>query len=306
MALDKVEAASNDAIQRVSRHANVRHGVQEKKVTQLVEQIKFWQYMVRNFHDHEEHLQRTLDELNAYMDELEGLKPSAEGDKDSVREDGTVDFSKIQESKAIEEMTLKAKAEEEKKKKSKVIRRSIPVPQSATVDELVDKGLPVFTEKGYDYEIGEKTRQEFFTEYVQERAYRDVPPPPGEKGSWREVKEAIERGEDVGQKISPEESGEMREMTLDEQANYLLEQYPLRGAKDEQDEDLRHHAITTAVSSMLVRAADPAKAKPTIPMPRIESDESEPESSRPVDATAAPSVNPTESGHSPSEKSAAS
>lgn len=50
-------------MRRVANDANKRQGMQERRVVQLTDQLKFWQYMVHNFHDHEEELARTVNEL---------------------------------------------------------------------------------------------------------------------------------------------------------------------------------------------------------------------------------------------------
>jgi molecular chaperone DnaK (HSP70) len=269
--LDRVEGEANDAMQRVARNNYRKQGMQEKTVKQLTDQLKFWQYMVRNFHDHEEHLARVVGDLNQYMDSVEGYAKDA---SDEVTEDGKIDFDKLREKRAkMQEESLastaeaslhqrqeegrledavdarltakgKAKAGESviegatqagvepeaqraldtfsqlgdfarpasdqeatrKLGKTKVLRREIPLLKTATVEEIVERGTPAFvSDRTLDSEMSESTRQALFKDYVQERAWREPPAPPGESGSWGDVKKMLDAGETVGAPISQRE-----------------------------------------------------------------------------------------------------
>ena len=114
--LERAEDEANAIMGRVAKDSSRRQGMQEKRVTQLADQLKFWQYMVHNFHDHEDRLQETVLELKLLLDELDGvdedeqhhtlLDPEEDPEiaakqrqlrrlkKEQLLADGTIDFKK--------------------------------------------------------------------------------------------------------------------------------------------------------------------------------------------------------------------
>ncbi|EKG06566.1 heat shock 70 kDa protein, putative [Trypanosoma cruzi] len=251
--LERAENDANFVMRRVTADSNKRQGMQEKRVRQLSEQLKFWQYMVHNFHDHEEELQRTVRELEQTLDELEG---NAEDNVSALTTEGTVNFAKAipvnycgEENNAkstpgsnpAEAMakTEKPKAtptlepdkaetdhggQKAKPKVPKIIRRPVPLPKaSVEAQELVEAGHPAL--RGADVVMTESTRSSFFEAQVEERAWREPPTPPGEEGSWQEVKRAVEAGEAVGSPISPQEM--QRPMTHEEMLEVILAMAPI-------------------------------------------------------------------------------
>ncbi|EPY28802.1 molecular chaperone DnaK [Angomonas deanei] len=71
--LERAENEANTVMRRVAADSNRKQGMQEQRVVQLSEQLKFWQYMVHNFHDHEEELLETVLLLQKALDELDGF-----------------------------------------------------------------------------------------------------------------------------------------------------------------------------------------------------------------------------------------
>ncbi|CCW70177.1 unnamed protein product [Phytomonas sp. Hart1] len=245
--LERAEDEANTVMRRVTSDSDRRQGMQERRIVQLTEQLKFWQYMVHNFHDHEEDLQHTVDELRTALDDLDGLT----GDSvDGITAAGTIDFSKIP-NKTIrtsdlakkddhgtihEDATLSSNtvvnrdADPRKVDISEVevppsspsaaspavdsqsssplqsqpplptpVRPTVPLPKLSTeAAELVKAGHPVLVNAPDNVRVTESTRVSFLENLVEERAWREPPRPPGEEGSWIDVKKALDAGEAVG------------------------------------------------------------------------------------------------------------
>ncbi|KEG06985.1 heat shock 70 kDa protein, partial [Trypanosoma grayi] len=211
--LERAENDANFVMRRVTADANKRQGMQEKRVRQLSEQLKFWQYMVHNFHDHEDQLLRTVKELERALDELEGR---AEDNTWALTGEGTVDFATarpinycgegdpargsapLPPSQSTPPTTPPVEAAEgaqegqrEKAKGPKIIRRPAPLPRASTeAQQLVEAGHPAL--RGADVTMTESTRSALFEAQVEDRAWREPPTPPGEEGSWQEVQRAVE------------------------------------------------------------------------------------------------------------------
>ncbi|ESL11587.1 heat shock 70 kDa protein [Trypanosoma rangeli SC58] len=281
--LERAENDANFVMRRVTADSNKRQGMQEKRVRQLGEQLKFWQYMVHNFHDHEEELQRTVKELEQALDELEGY---AEDNTAALTSEGTVNFAKAtpvnncsegdiannaskSPSSPARAATISAtsslgsemahnrpEGQKERQRSPKIIRRPVPLPKaSAEAQELVEAGHPAL--RGADVTMTESTRSSFFEAQVEERAWREPPTPPGEEGSWQEVKRAVEAGEEVGSPISPQEL--QRPMTHEEMLQVLLTMAPIDDPISEEHAKRRDLALDlqtmTVVEGMVDMAA---------------------------------------------------
>ncbi|KAH9598557.1 Heat shock protein 70 family [Trypanosoma melophagium] len=304
--LERAENDANFVMRRVTTDANKRQGMQEKRVRQLSEQLKFWQYMVHNFHDHEEELMRTVKELEQALDELEGY---AEDNTSVLTSEGTVNFAEAipinycgdaenrtsdststssattnttpppppstttttttntttnttstnanttSSTNAVKDETVQGKQEGDKTKPKgpKIIRRPVPLPKaSAEAQELVEAGHPVL--RGADVNMTEATRSSFFEAQVEERAWREPPTPPGEQGSWQEVKRAVEAGEAVG---SPFTSQEMqRPMTYEEMLQVLYTIAPIDDPVSEEHARKRDLALRLQTMTIISGAVD--------------------------------------------------
>ncbi|RNF14951.1 heat shock 70 protein-like protein [Trypanosoma conorhini] len=271
--LERAESDANFVMRRVTADSNKRQGMQEKRVRQLAEQLKFWQYMVHNFHDHEEELQRTVKELEETLDELEGF---AEDNTAALTSEGTVNFANAtppnhcsEEAAAgnapapqpsapgePEEAHNGSEGQKERPRGPKIIRRPVPLPKaSAEAQELVEAGHPAL--RGADVAMTESTRSSFFEAQVEERAWREPPTPPGEEGSWQEVKRAVEAGEAVGSPVSPQEL--QRPMTQEEMLQVLLTMAPIDDPVSEEHARRRDLALDlqtmTVVEGMVDMAA---------------------------------------------------
>lgn len=272
--LEKVENEANAIMRRMTADSNRKQGMQEKRIVQLGEQIKFWQYMVHNFHDHEEELERTVKELRDALDELDGLSQ----DNSALSDRGTIDFTKIAhrtvnaalgkaeepslgaEPKTVEEQEEKkaklprssttrnegdaaepAEGEEEEELKPKILRRKAPLP-SASVEghELLIAGHPALVNA--DIPVHENTRKYFMDAQVNERAWREPPTPPGESGSWADVKKAIDAGVPIGAPIPLDESHQ-REMTMQEMLQTLLTHCPIDDSATADHESQRNRMM---------------------------------------------------------------
>lgn len=270
--LDRAEQDANFLMKRVTADSNKRQGMQERRIKQLTDQLKFWQYMVHNFHDHEEHLERTVKELGKCLDELDGV--NVQDDTETVTEEGRIDIAKAfnkltghvppQEeedpfARRVREeqerkMSAEARAAKEEGKKvlptgPKVLRRAVPLPaRSSIAEEVVEVGHPIF--RGSDVEVSESVRSSLFRQHVEDRAWCEPPKPPGEEGSWREVKEALSKGEEVGSPLPYLEVH--RSMTLEEQLQAILERYPIDmpvSAEHEEKRDLNLALGTMTLTS---------------------------------------------------------
>ena len=71
--LDRAEESGDEVLQRVEKWSDNRAGGKEQRIIELTTQVKFWQYMVRTYHDHEEKLFEVMRTLNNLLDNLEGI-----------------------------------------------------------------------------------------------------------------------------------------------------------------------------------------------------------------------------------------
>nr|CCC91273.1 putative heat shock 70 kDa protein [Trypanosoma congolense IL3000] len=277
--LERAENDANFVMRRVTADSNKRQGMQEKRVRQLSEQLKFWQYMVHNFHEHENELIRTVRELEQALDELEGL---AEDNTSGLTTEGTVDFTSVTPINYCEEQGEKNQKTEESPVDStvrqgaaslreprareatqsngkenvrnrKIIRRPVPLPAaSAEAEELVEAGHPAL--RGADVSMTESTRNSFFEAQVEERAWREPPTPPGEQGSWKEVKRAVDAGQAVGCPLSPQEL--QRPMTCEEMLQALVNMAPIDDPVSEEHAKKRDHSIDMRTMTIVDGAVD--------------------------------------------------
>lgn len=290
--LERIENDANAVMRRLAADSNRKQGMQEKRIVQLGEQIKFWQYMVHNFHDHEDELQRTVKELEAALDELDGV---TEDHSDAfLTSSGTIDFSKTEALRGGKETTKRSssgdlhtaeeeaeacgtpsssypppppassmtssvetdgraskecsseKAKDEESEATpppagpKILRRKAPLP-AASVEghELVEAGHPALLNS--DVPVHENTRRFFMEAQVNERAWREPPTPPGEQGSWAEVKKALDEGTAVGAPLPLEELE--RPMTMREMYEALQRHCPVDDPASEEHAKWRDHAL---------------------------------------------------------------
>lgn len=252
--LERVENEANAVMRRMTADSNRKQGSQEKRIVQLGEQVKFWQYMVHNFHDHEEELERTVSELREALDELEGL---SNDHSTCLTSEGTIDFAKVAhqavnrslgraENAASPENNPEPVASKKVEKTEsddvvvpKVLRRKAPLPEgSAAGQELLESGHSALLHA--DIPVQENTRKFFMEAQVNDRVWREPPSPPGESGSWAEVKEAMDRGEPLGSPL-PIEDFE-RPMTMEEMYERLQELCPIDDPPSEQHAARREHA----------------------------------------------------------------
>jgi molecular chaperone DnaK (HSP70) len=287
--LEEIEAEANAAMMRIQRDSMKRQGMQERRVKQMTDQVKFWQYMVRNFHDHEESLIKVTAELTQYMDEIEGELDDA---TEHLSPEGIIDFSEDRKRYQAHELTEDERAQRnsilssiEKKEQegleaamppqdrkfmnlagqqnreehiakrktstTKVLRREVPLPRTATTEQIVDKGSTVFLgQQNREFEMSESTRAEVFKEYVNDRAWREPAAPPGETESWGAVKEQLDEGIVVGAVVPARES---TPVTMAMRLTDMQDGYTLFFNQEEADE-------STIVASMVVTHVPQAEA----------------------------------------------
>ena len=89
--------------------------------------------------------------------------------------------------------------------------------------------------------------------------FADPPAPPGESGSWREVQEALKRGEVLGELLSQQvDEGEQAvesiegELSLEKQIAYLTEGYPLQPGEESAESRARKMKAVQAMSFIVV------------------------------------------------------
>ncbi|KAG5476393.1 hypothetical protein LSCM1_04096 [Leishmania martiniquensis] len=290
--LERAESEANFVMRRVTADSNRRQGMQEKRIVQLSEQLKFWQYMVHNFHDHEEELLRVVKELQTALDELDGLVAD---NVTGLTKAGTIDFSKtlartlrgvsgtaakkdgVEEPKdgcaesavvnAAERSTSTAGAKAQVSGATlsvaaapKILRRRAPLPEAASsAQELVEAGHPALVNA--DIEVAESARNSFLQAQVEDRAWHEPPAPPGERGSWTEVKAAVDAGEIVGEPVPWKDL--MRPMTMMEMMAALQTHYPIddppsaeHAAKRDQALDLQTMTLTEGAVDMVQMQAE--------------------------------------------------
>ncbi|EPY23244.1 chaperone protein-like protein [Strigomonas culicis] len=255
--LERAENDANAVMRRVAADSNRKQGMQEKRIMQLAEQLKFWQYMVHNFHDHEDELLRTVTALQRALDELDGL---AKDDASMLTKEGTIDFTKAVHrsvnsalGKPAEDpaATVPAAAAAAKPPAPpgaapaaaapKVLRRKVPLPARSTEgQELVAAGHPLLRNVE-GVAVTEAARASFLEQQVDERAWREPPVPPGEEGSWLDVKKAVDAGETVGAPLSAAEL--QRPMTMEEMLETLKRICPIDDAPSEEHARKRDEAI---------------------------------------------------------------
>lgn len=289
--LERAESEANFVMRRVTADSNRKQGMQERRIMQLSEQLKFWQYMVHNFHDHEEELMRVVKELQVALDELDGL---AADNVKGMTSQGTIDFSKTvaktlrsisgkDPTAAAEEEDEEAEKEGEKEKKAeaadadgaavnaseggaaappsaspagpKILRRRAPLPAAAAAAQsLVEAGHPALVNA--DIEVAESARNSFLQAQVEERAWHEPPAPPGEEGSWTEVKAAVDAGEIVGAPVPLQDL--LRPMTMAEMLSVLQTHYaiddpptPEHAAKRDEALDLQSMTLVSGAVDMV-------------------------------------------------------
>lgn len=274
--LERAESEANFIMRRVSADSNRKQGMQEKRIMQLSEQLKFWQYMVHNFHDHEEELMRVVKELQTALDELDGL---AADNVAGMTSQGTIDFSKTVaktlraatgKETDVEEDETDAKQAEEKAAAEpgaaapaaspastapapKILRRRAPLPAAAAAAQtLVEAGHPALVNA--DIEVSESARNSFLQAQVEERAWHEPPAPPGEQGSWTEVKAAVDAGEVVGAPVPWKDM--LRPMTMSEMEEALRANFPIDDPPSEEHAAKRNLAIDLQSMTIVNGAVD--------------------------------------------------
>jgi molecular chaperone DnaK (HSP70) len=281
--LERAESEANFVMRRVSADSNRKQGMQERRITQLSEQLKFWQYMVHNFHDHEEELMRVVKELQVALDELDGLTAN---NVTGMTSQGTIDFSKAvaktlrsvsgtggdstSEAEGADSETddkvaappqLPSAADEVVTGKvaapdtpaPKILRRRAPLPAAAAAAQsLVEAGHPALVHA--DIEVAESARNSFLQEQVEERAWHEPPAPPGEEGSWTEVKAAVDAGEVVGAPVPWKDM--LRPMTMTEMQKMLQMHYAIDDPPSPEHAAKREEAINLQSMTVVAGSVD--------------------------------------------------
>lgn len=304
--LERAEDEANFIMRRVATDSNRKQGNQERRVTQLAEQLKFWQYMVHNFHDHETELLKTVKELESTLDEIEGLAADASSGLTAA---GTIDFSEtvkktINRSLGLPDTPPSTTAEGKDvptdqaatqpnsdtsagglpsttdasptlqqppgTPSTKVLRRTIPLP-SASVEaaEIVEAGHPAL--RNADIPISESTRTAFLENTVEERAWREPPTPPGESGSWAEVKAAMDAGEAVGSPLPL--SDLIRPMTFQEMLETLLNICPIDDPASKEHARRREEGLQRQTMTIVSGAVEMAAIEAAIDVQRVDAEQ---------------------------------
>ncbi|CBZ08786.1 chaperone protein-like protein [Leishmania infantum JPCM5] len=112
-----------------------------------------------------------------------------------------------------------------------------------------------------DIDVAESARNSFLQAQVEERAWHEPPAPPGEQGSWTEVKAAVDAGEVVGEPVPLRDL--LRPMTMMEMKLALQTHYPVDDppsaehiAKRDLAVDLQTMTITEGAVDMVQLQAD--------------------------------------------------
>jgi molecular chaperone DnaK (HSP70) len=232
--LSDAEEAANIIMQRVASDSQKRHDHHDKVIKTLVEQLKFWQYMVMSFKDHEEHLIRTVGELTKALDELQGNAADA-----PLGPEGKIDFEtaspthSVNVYKSTDPYTAAVMDREVREKRMtpiidpaddptkvvvggpKILRRKLPLPGTDNKEKsnILHSGHPEI-----NVNVTETTREFFLKSHVERSAWQEPPPPEGEVDSWRAVKIALDDPTPVGKPVLvPRE-----EMSLEEQMEWML------------------------------------------------------------------------------------
>lgn len=285
--LEKAEQNANFLMKRVTTDANKRQGNQDRRIKQLTDQLKFWQYMVHNFHDHEEHLDRTVRELEKAMDELEGV--NMPDDTENLTDVGTIDIAKAfnklrgytppagEGKEAADEPDPFAKFVDSAKKMKqsaqdvvlselkaeskpvptgpKVLRRAVPLPKgSVDADKVAEVGHPIFV--GQDVSISESNRAALYAAHVGERSWCEPPKPPGEEGSWRDVQSAIDVGDIVGAPLDVS-----RPMSIEDQLEALMTKCPIDDPSSDAHAALRELSVNLGTMTIVDEAPLPKEER---------------------------------------------
>ncbi|KPA86830.1 putative mitochondrial heat shock 70 protein-like protein [Leptomonas pyrrhocoris] len=317
--LERAESEANFVMRRVSADSNRKQGMQERRIMQLSEQLKFWQYMVHNFHDHEEELLRVVRQLQVALDELDGL---AADNVQGITNQGTIDFSKTV-AKTLRSMSGKGttaaeegEEDEEEGERAgvtrakassaetqepsplsssssnspppKILRRRAPLPAAAAAAQsLVEAGHPALLNA--DIEVAESARNSFLQAQVEERAWHEPPAPPGEAGSWTEVKAAVDAGEVVGAPVPWKDL--LRPMTMTEMQEMLEKYYaidapptPEHAAKRDEATDLQSMTIVRGAVDMAAIEAGLARHEQDVAAAAKEEERSTKEHNRELSA----------------------
>lgn len=278
--LERAENEANYVMRRVSADSNRKQGMQEKRIVQLGEQLKFWQYMVHNFHDHEEELMRTVKELQTALDELDGLTAD---NVSNITQDGRIDFSKTvartvnatlgrpppddDKVPLVDLVTGNGRDDETAATSSnsppdvsvaempapKILRRRAPLPEAAVeAQSLIEAGHPAL--RHADIQVAESARHSFLEAQIEERAWHEPPAPPGETGSWSEVKKAADAGEIIGAPVGLSEL--QRPMTMEEMIAHLTQHYPIDDPPSPEHEAKRDLGLRLQTMNIVRGAVD--------------------------------------------------
>ena len=264
--LQDADDAANRIMQRVANDATKRHDYHDKRIRMLTEQLKFWQYMMASFRDYEDHLLRTVGELKAAMDSLQGRGENTS----DLKEDGTIDFDDLKSTplpnpyKTADPYTSAALARDIKEKRiapildpeqdptkviiggPKVLRHKLPLP--GNINDEAQNNILHSGHAAVGVPVSESMRSFLLKSTVENAAWHEPPPPEGETSSWRLVKEAITQQVPIGEPVKGEE---LPAMTLEAQLQWLLENSPIDELPSDVHRQKRDQVIT--LSTILVK-----------------------------------------------------
>jgi hypothetical protein len=231
--LKEADDAANDIVQRVNQDAAKRHDHHDKTIKTLVEQLKFWQYMVSSFRDHEVHLLRTVGELAKALDDLQGRTKDAELDGPTINFDKNAATPLQNVFKSTDPYTAAVIDREVREKRMmpvidpeddptkaviggpKILRRKLPLPGADNDDK---NNVQNAGHQSISVNVPESVRKSLLKNTVESNAWQEPPPPEGESTSWRAVKEGLSDETPVGSPVFASPTY----MTLEEQLEWLL------------------------------------------------------------------------------------
>ena len=123
--LQKILDEADHVIKNFMQDSSRKQGMQEKKLLKMQDQLKFWQYMVTTFHDHEEHLRTCLNEAKAMIADVDG-RWDAYCNEERIAEQQSAEEKQIRE-KLQHEAFLHLKSEKMQNNDERIIKSKTPM-----------------------------------------------------------------------------------------------------------------------------------------------------------------------------------